>query len=112
VTARSSGEELAQRRLEQFEDLVSLVVEARLDRRAEVIRRAAAPEGDAVVMGALAVDDEVAIVGEGLVVREADLLPETSLGERFGRDHQRVERHDGAPLSRQVGVNPSVARTT
>ena len=49
---------------------------ARLDRRTEVVRRAATAEGDAVVARALSVDDEVSVVGEGLVLGEADLVPE------------------------------------
>ena len=66
-----------------------------------MIRRAAAPEGDPVVAGALSVDDEVPIVGEGLVVGETNLVPKVGR-ERFGGDHQGVQRHDGATFVWQV----------
>ena len=81
------------------------------DRGSEVVRRSAAAERDAVVGGALAVDDQVAAVGDRLAVGPADLVPERP-GQRLGGDHQRV---DGATVRRWPGssaVKPSVARTT
>ena len=104
-------EELAQRGFELREDLL-IGVEPRLDRGAEVIRRAATAEGDAIVARALAVDDEVTIVGEGLVVGEADLVPEVAA--RAVRSRSSSE-YSGTTVRRsrgRFGVKPSVARTT
>ena len=49
--------------------------------------------------GALAVDDEVPVVGEGRAALEADLRPDV-VAERLGRRHERVDRGDGAPPAR------------
>ena len=93
------GEELVQRRFEHREDL-GVRVEALLDRRTEVIGRSTPAERDTVVVRSLAVDDEVSVVGEGLVLREAHFVPE-ALGQRLGGDHQRVDRRHGASFARQ-----------
>ena len=86
------GEEFAHRRLEGGEDGVDLV-EAVFNRRTEVIRRSASTDGDATVGGALAVDDEVAIVGEGGHCRKPVLIPEGLW--QWGRgDHERIDRGD------------------
>ena len=50
-------------------------VELGADRRPEVVRRAAAAEGEPVVGGPLPVDDHVAAVGERRTVGEPDLGP-------------------------------------
>ena len=49
-----------------------------------------AAEGDPIVKGALAVDDQVAHVGEGLPVAQPDLV-ENGRIQGLGRDHERVE---------------------
>ena len=68
-------EEVDQGGVEPGEDpLVAVVL--RLDPRAEVVRRAAAAEDQPVVGGALAVDDQVAVVGERLAPGQADLVPD------------------------------------
>ncbi len=66
-----------------------------MDGAAEVVPRSATTERDAVVGGALAVDDQVPEVGEGLAVFDADALPHR-VGERLGGDHQRIQREDAA----------------
>ncbi len=68
-----------------------LGVEPGPDGRSPVVGRAAAAEGDPVVGGPLAVDDQVALVGEGLGAAQADGLPGRRV-ERLGGDHQRVDR--------------------
>ena len=93
------GEQLAQRRFERAKDLRT-VVETLFDGGGEVVRGAASAKGDAVVGGALTVDDQVSIVGERLVAREADLVPEAwTLGLRG--DHERVQGRDAASLAGQ-----------
>ena len=67
--------------------------------RAEVVRRAAAAEREPAVGRALAVDDHVAEVGERRARVEPRLGPER-VGQRLGRDHQRVDRRDRAPQAR------------
>ena len=66
---------------------------AGLDRRAEVVRRAAPAEREPAVGGALPVDDQVPVVGERLAAR-SPIWSQTSLGQRLGRHHQRVDRDD------------------
>ena len=73
--ARARGNSSTQRRAQRGEDAV-VAVERRPDPRAEVVRRAAAAEGEPVVGGALAVDDQVAVVGERLAPAQPDLVPD------------------------------------
>jgi hypothetical protein len=101
VIEPSSGEEFSQRRFELLEDL-GILSNRGSTGGTKVVRRAATTKGDAVVTGALTIDDHVTVVGERLVVRESRRRPRSPGLERFGRDHQRVERHDGASLVRQV----------
>ena len=70
-----------------------VLVERGLDSRAEVVGRAAAAEREAVVRGALAVDDQEPRVGEGLAFAKPCRRPESG-GQRFGRDHERVDGRD------------------
>ncbi len=98
------GKELAQRRLEEREDL-RVLIESRLDGRAKVIRRAAAAKGDAIIAGSLSVDNQVTIVGEGLVVAKSRLVPEAAaLG--LARDHEREERRHAASFTGQGRRKP------
>ncbi len=80
--------------------VAALVVLA--DRRAQLVRRAAAADGDAVVDRALRVEEQVVLVGDGLASRPAELLPHVG-AERLGRDHQRVQRQEPAPLAGLLG---------
>ena len=90
----------------------SCAIELGLDRRTEVVRRAPTAEGDAVVGGALAVDDQPAVVVERLAVRPADLVEERCrAAARWRSSASRSGRPCGdGPGSR--AVKPSVARTT
>ena len=88
-----------------------VAVVLRPDPGAEVVRRAAAAEGEPAVGGALAVDDQVPVVGEGLALAQPDPVPHV-VGQRLGGDHQRVDRRDVAAQAGQPAVKPSVARTT
>ncbi len=72
----------------------------RLDGGAEVVRRTAAAEDEAVVGGALAVDDDVPVVGERLPALQPRLVPEPG-GEGLGRDHERVDGDDLARARRR-----------
>src|SRR5438132_10922850 len=81
--------QLAQRALEAGEHR-RLDVESVSDPRAEVIRSTAAAEGDAVVAGALGVDDEVPSIVQRLSAVPSDGGPECR-GQWLGSDHQRVE---------------------
>ena len=72
--------------------------------RREVVRRAAAAERDATVVGELCVDDHSAAVVEGCAV-----LPikcgDGGVIEWFGSDHQRVQRNQSSlGLAEGVGV--------
>ncbi|MEJ7707518.1 MAG: hypothetical protein WKF82_09770 [Nocardioidaceae bacterium] len=60
-----SGEEVNERLPKRLEHRVDPVV-LRPDRRPEVIGRSPSTEDEPVIGGALAVDDEVAVVREGL----------------------------------------------
>src|SRR3954467_6238922 len=82
-----------------------MTIELWLDRRTEVIGRTASTEGDAVVGRALSVDDEAAIVVEGLAGGPPDGVEER-IRQRLGRDHQRVDRRDRAAVTRQAGGEP------
>ena len=68
----------------------------------------AAAEHKPVVGGALAVDDEVAVIAEGLTARESRLVPERG-GQRTGGDDQRVHGHDRARCA--LRPHASMART-
>lgn len=76
-----------------------VVVEGGPDARAVVVGRSPPAEGDPVVDGALAVDDEVPVVGEDLAVGQTDRVP-LLRRERRGGDHERV---DGREPSTQPG---------
>ena len=80
-------------------------VELVLDGRTPVVRRTAPSEGEAAVGRALAVDECVAVVVEGRAVVEPDRCPDL-IGEGFGRDHVRVERHDVPAAPRERGGVP------
>ena len=67
-----------------------------------VVGRPAAPERDATVPGALAVDDEVAVVREGGPVPQPDLVPDL-VGERLGRGHEGVDRSEASAAARHRG---------
>ncbi len=64
-----------------------------------VVGSAPATEGDPSVTGALAVDRQVPVVGEGRALLEADLRPGV-VGQRLRRRHERVDRRDGAAPAR------------
>ncbi len=75
---------------------------SRLHGRTEVIRRAPTAEGEAIVAGALSVDDEVSGVVECLVLRESRFGPEViALG--LGGDHERIQRRHAASFAGQLG---------
>src|SRR3954470_23902304 len=79
-----------------------MTIELRLYRRAEVVRRTASAEGDSIVGRALPVDDQPAIVVEGLALCPADRVEER-VRQRFGGNHQRVDGRNRAALTRQPG---------
>ena len=68
------GKEFAQRVGELRENGVVVVV-AWLDGRAEVIRRTTSAEGQAIVGGALTVDEQVAFVVESREAAKSVVLP-------------------------------------
>ena len=70
-----------------------VAVEGGRDPRAPVVGRAPAAEHQPVVGGALAVDDQVAVVGEGLAPGQARRVPE-GRRQRPGGHDQRVHGHD------------------
>jgi hypothetical protein len=67
--------EISKGPLEGREDLW-FVIEARFHGGAKVIRRTASAEGQSVVLGALPVDDQVTIIGEGFAMGQSGLSPE------------------------------------
>ena len=75
--------------------------------------RPAAAEGEPAVGGALAVDDQVPAVGEGLALTEPDLIPRL-VGQRLGRQHQGVDggEHAGLALAGFACSPPWRARRT
>ena len=75
--AREHREQVDQGLAQLGEDPVVAVV-AGPDPRAEVVRRPAAAEHQPVVGGALAVDDQVPVVGERLASAQPDLRPRSS----------------------------------
>ena len=95
------GEELAEKRAEVVLNLRH-ALECLAEPRAEVVRGAAAADGDAPVLGAHRVEDQEAQVAEHLVAAPADLVPE-GVGERLGADHQRVDRHHRALVAGELG---------
>ena len=68
--------------------------------RGEVVGRTATAEGEASVGGALAVDDQVPVVAEGLAVGQPDGIPHRP-AQRLGRQHERVDRRELASQARQ-----------
>ena len=75
ATPSSSGKQVAQRRAQRGED-GGLLVELGPDPASrQWYGRAATAEGDPAVVGALAVDDDVAVVGEHLAAGQADPRP-------------------------------------
>jgi hypothetical protein len=94
------GEQRPQRGGELVED-TSVGVVLGSHSGAQVIRRTSAPEREAAVRGALPVDEEPAAVGERLACCKPGVVPKR-LGQRFGRDHERVHRHERAPHPRQL----------
>ena len=52
------------------------------------------PNDQPVVGGALAVDDQVPVVGERLAARASPICVPDRRGQRLGGDHQRVDRRD------------------
>ena len=102
------GEQVDERGVERGEDLLVAVVR-RADPRPEVVRRAAAAEDQPVVGGALAVDDQVAVVAERLAPAQPDLLPDR-LGQRLGGDDQGVDGHQPPPLAVE-GAGVALGRT-
>ena len=95
-------EEVAQRAVQVIEHLVD-PLERRIHGAAPVVPGASAAEREAVVGRALPVDEQVAVVAEGLAVLDADLVPDR-VGQRLGRDHERVERQDAAAHPRPLGA--------
>ncbi len=93
-------QQLAQRRLDPVV-VGGALLDRRVDARSEPIAGATATERDPVVDRALPVDDHAPIVAERLAVAQTDLVPH-GRRERFGGDHQRVERHERSPFARQV----------
>ena len=75
-------------------------IELGTDGRSEVVGRTASAEGHPTVLGPLAVDDHVAVVGERLPPGQPDPVPE-DVGQGLGGDHQRVHRDQGALLAPQ-----------
>ena len=67
-------EQVEQRRVQRAKTRSSRSNSGRI-REPEVVRRAAAAEDEPVVGGALAVDDQVAVVGERLAAAQPDLRP-------------------------------------
>ena len=94
-SARAQGREQVAGRRAQPAEHPLVAVERGGDARAPVVGRAPATEHEPVVGGALAVDDEVAVVGERLPAREPRRVPELR-GHRTRGDDQRVHRHDRA----------------
>ena len=80
-------------------------IEAGFDATAPVVAGTAAAEREAVVGGALAVDQQVPVVAEGAPVLELQLVPHR-VGQRLGRDHQRVQRQHATAGLRQRGRVP------
>ena len=74
VASLQDREQVDERGVERGEDAL-VAVERGPDPRPEVVRRAAAAEDEPVVGGALAVDDEVAVVAERLAPAQPDLAP-------------------------------------
>ena len=102
-------EQLAQRAAQVVEHPLDPVVLGP-DRAAPVVAGAAPAEREPVVGGALAVDHEMAEVGEGLAVGDADLVPE-GVGQRLGGDHERVQRQH-APVGRAQRRAVALGRDT
>ena len=95
----SAGNSCDQAAMQRLVDAARVLVR-RVDARTPVVRRTTSTERDASVGGALGVDQEPAIVVQGLAIVPADLLPEV-VGDRFGRDHQGVDRDERATVLRQ-----------
>ena len=96
---RNSGglslrEEPAERDPQVFEDPLVAVV-PRPDGTSPVVSSPATAEREPVVCSALAVDEQVPVVGERLAVFDADLGP-GRLGKRLRCDHERVQRQHSA----------------
>ena len=82
------GEEVDQRGAEVSED-GCVAAEVARDLCAVAVGSATTAEHEPVVGGALAIDDQVPVVGEGLAPPQADLVPLLG-GERRRGEHQRV----------------------
>ena len=71
-----------------------------LDGGPEVVRRPSAAEDEPAVRRALAVDDQVPVVGERRAPGQADLVPH-AVRQRLGRHDQRVHGHHVASHPRE-----------
>ena len=70
------------------------------------------PNDEPVVGGALAVDDQVPVVGEGLRRRPSPAASQNDARQRLGGDDQRVHRRDRRAGPASSALQASVARTT
>ena len=102
IRAAADRREQVHQGLPELGEDPGVAVELGPDPRAEVVGRAPAAEDQAVVVGALAVDDQVPVVGEGLAAGQPDLVP-GGPGERLGGQHERVDRHHRAALAGEAG---------
>ena len=82
-----------------LDGVVALVLLA--DRRVQPVGRAAPADRDPAVGRALRVEEQVPEVGDQLARRPSRSGPHV-VGQRLGRDHQRVERQEPPALARQL----------
>ena len=121
-TTPGMGEAIVRQRGEHLSQRLSKIVMNRavglaggVQSRTEAVGSPSSAECDAVIGGALSVDDQVTPVGEGGSAVQADVIPGLR-GQGFGSDHQGVDRQKCSVLPGDVrGVtlraSQDVART-